>query len=91
MKTLKLNNRWQIQTDRDNYILQKLFIVKDKKSKNVGKERVQNVGYYSSLKSLIQAVGEQEIRDGIDNLTQVQKSLEELKNTVKTLNLTEVL
>lgn len=78
---LKINEKYYLDTDACNYILLERSIVKDKKSKNYGKETFKNIAYYGNLETLYKGIIEKEIKGNIELLNNIKKVIE-LKNSL---------
>ncbi len=56
-------NNYDIKTDQLNWILSEVRTIKDKESKNCGKERLTIIGYYSTFEKLIEKLREQALKE----------------------------
>jgi hypothetical protein len=93
MKIQLGNGNFQIETDDRQYILQKKKVIQEgrfTKPENVGKESFEDIGYYTKLKYVLSAIGEQIILDN-DDLKDIVKKLNELSIEIsKITNMLEV-
>lgn len=80
---VKINEKYFISADSNNYILQEKSTVKDKESKNFGQDVYTSLGYYQSLEGVLNGVLKNETRLFL-NKSEIN-SLIELKEYIKQL------
>jgi len=73
---ININDRYYIKSDSMQYILCEKVFVKDKKSKNYGQERYENIAYCGSIEQLKTALLEKEIKENITLLENLDKIIE---------------
>ncbi len=91
---IKVTDRFYINANSNNYILQEKTKVQDEKSENFGKEVFKDLGYYSSIESCLRGIfktvtreyisrkDENSIEDLIKQIKEAREYLENLKLNV---------
>lgn len=75
---------FQVSTDSMQYIVSKKKTIKESrltKKENIGKETLETVGYYSTLKGALKGIGNQIMLDN-DNLQDILSKLTELNKSI---------
>jgi len=75
---------FQVSTDSMQYIVSKKKTIKESrltKKENIGKETLETVGYYSTLKGALKGIGNQIMLDN-DNLQDILNKLAELNKSI---------
>ena len=75
---------FQVSTDSMQYIVSKKKTIKESrltKKENIGKETLETVGYYSTLKGSLKGIGNQIMLDN-DNLQDILNKLAELNKSI---------
>ena len=81
---IKVTDRFYINANGNNYILQEKTRVKDEKSENFGKEVFKDLGYYQTLESCLNGILKTTTREYISN--DEENSVKELIGQVKLQN-----
>lgn len=85
---IKLDNKITLTTDQNNFMLNKSSIATSQ-SKTPGKERLTSFAYYSTLGAALKGYLKHAIRnehDDIFDVTALMYKLEEINQTIKSLN-----
>lgn len=83
---------YKITTDSLQYIVKRKGTVKDKESKNYGKETEVTIGYYSNLKSALYSIPQNIVRSNNDInliLTKIE-NIERIADQIKVIKINEV-
>ena len=80
---VKINERFYINADNNQYILQEKVTIQDEKSENYGKEVMRNLGYYVSLEGCLNGILKTKLREFIGK--QKENTIEELLDTIRKL------
>lgn len=87
---IKVTDRFYIDANTNCYVLKEKTIVQDENSKNYGQEVLKDLGYYTSLESLLKGIlktttreyifkqGERSIQDLIKEIKRTEEYLEGL-------------
>ena len=78
---IKINERFYINANSNQYILQEKTIIKDEKSKNFGKETFKDLGYYVSMEGVLRGIFKTQLREYISK--EDKNSIEDLLNEIK--------
>ena len=89
---VKVTDRFYINASTTCYTLQEKTIIKDKKSKNYGKETFKDIGYYPTIDGCIRGLLKTTIREyvGKKEVNTLKELLEEVKaqeELIKSFNL----
>ena len=89
---IKINERFYINANSNQYILQEKTTIQDKESKNYGKEIFKDLGYYVSLEGALKGIyktklrefigkeKENNIEDLLKEMKKIEEELEKFKN-----------
>ena len=89
---VNINNKYYIDADSKNYILKEKTIVQNEESENYGKEFFKDLGYYTTLESVLNGllkIGTREYISKNDKTTveDLKKFIKEYKEFISSLNL----
>lgn len=62
---IKINDKFCIDADENQFMLKELTTIQDKESKNFGEERIVTLGYYTTLEGAIKGLEKILIRRAI--------------------------
>lgn len=79
----KINDKYYLDSDKYNLILIEKKI--GKKGKSAGKECFVNVGYFTSIEQLYKSIIEQNIKDDLGLINNIQK-IADMINELKDFN-----
>lgn len=91
---IKITDKYFLDSDSNCFMLKEKIIIKDKTSKNFGKEDYNTLGYYSSIESSLRGLAKYELKKfvGKNKIQEIQdliKKIDEL-NTFFNKKLKEV-
>ena len=78
---IKINDRYYIDADSKNYILKERTTVQDKESANFGKEFYKDLGYYTTIESVLNGLLKVGTREFIG--TETEYTIKNLKEYIK--------
>ena len=78
---IKITDKYYLDSDSCNYILIEKSIVKKEDSKNYGTETFKNIAYYGNIEGLYNGIIEKEIKENIELLNNIDKSIA-IKNEI---------
>ena len=89
---IKVTDRFYIDANTNCYVLKEKTTIQDKNSKNYGQEVLKDLGYYTSLESLLNGILKITTREYIarDEERNIKELIEEIKRVeeyLKSLNL----
>lgn len=89
---IKINDRYYIDADSKNYILKEKTTVQDTESANYGKEFYKDLGYYTTIESVLNGllkVGTREFisKDTEYTIKDLKEYIKSYKEYIESLNL----
>ena len=89
---IKINDRFYIKADTNNYTLAEKTTIQDEGSKNFGQEIFKDLGYYTTLESCLKGLITVETRqfiskETINEIKDLKAKIKEIKDFVEKLNL----
>lgn len=85
---IKINDEYYINAIPTCIVLQRVYTIQDKDSKNYGEEARENLGYYSNIESALDGLLKHETRkfiakEDINTLQDLKKELTKIEKMIK--------
>jgi hypothetical protein len=89
---IKITEKYYINANTNCYILQEKTTVQDKNSKNYGKKVFKDLGYYTTIESILKGILKTELRNYIskseeNSINDLVKQIRNLETYLKNLKL----